>query len=56
MLPGSNDQSKEPFLKLENAFNEIFGKQGARPGRDPDGLWFQHPGRDLALQEADRKG
>jgi hypothetical protein len=55
MLPGSHDPSKEPFLKLENAFNEIFGKPGATPGREPDGLRFLHPSLDLAFQEAERE-
>jgi hypothetical protein len=55
MQSGTNDRLVGPFLKLDNAFKEIFGNQGASAGLEPDGPRFLQPGPKPAYRGADRQ-
>jgi hypothetical protein len=55
MQAGTNDQLHGAFRKFNLDFDEIFGKPGEAPRRDPSGPHSLVSMLDLARQEADRR-
>jgi hypothetical protein len=53
MLPSNTSRPDATFLKLKEAFLEIFGKPGTAPRREPDGSQGPHPKLELTRQEMD---